>query len=135
MSTFSLTGFACTRWESRLPQAGEDAHHIIPAVSANNSIAMQVLYDVGIHPNSAFNGVGLPEAFHRGTGGSLHDGQYIEAVEVALSNLDNPADVLRRLDDIAFILDDAAIRWENGEIGIEAAHREVKESIRALGGN
>ncbi|MBO8142921.1 MAG: AHH domain-containing protein [Firmicutes bacterium] len=68
------------------PADGYDAHHIVPSTwskTLDGNRARAVLQRVGLHIDTAENGVWLPEQFHRGQGIHTRD-----AVEYIANNLE-----------------------------------------------
>lgn len=86
----------------RTPNAtGEQLHHIIPAADPDASAVRARLMQLGIHPNSVFNGVGINTDIHR----YIHNKSYYDALASQFRNFRSTDEAVTFLDDIARHID------------------------------
>jgi hypothetical protein len=85
----------------RVPQQGEDAHHVVPQNHPQAARSREILQEWGIDVDSADNGVGLEKSVHYMT--LRRD--YIAAVEGALERVNSADEATQLLEDIAWRLD------------------------------
>ncbi|MCE7949470.1 MAG: hypothetical protein DYG88_18795 [Chloroflexi bacterium CFX4] len=85
----------------RTAQAGEAMHHIVPALHSDFRAIRDILQQHGIHPNSAFNGIGLRQEFHA----LVHTNTYRNAVLTALRSATNSEQAANVLEQVARKLD------------------------------
>ena len=88
----------------RKPGAGEHLHHIVPAADPAAAAARKSLMDLGIHPNSAFNGVGIDAQVHAQLHGR-YKRAYNEVLQEALRNISTTQGAQTFLDDLARFVD------------------------------
>jgi hypothetical protein len=88
----------------RKPSEGEHFHHSVPAADPAAAAARERLMALGIHPNSAFNGVGINAQVHAQLHGR-HKRAYNEALEESLTNISTTQGAQTFLDDLARFVD------------------------------
>jgi WXG100 family type VII secretion target len=105
----------------RKAQAGEELHHIVPAADGRARAARERLMELGIHPNSAFNGVGMDKSIHK----HIHNDRYYAALTDTLNALGNARQAQTFLDDLARHVDSLP-KPNNPQEAKQLADRVVK---------
>ncbi len=116
-------------WDWRFPAKGEHMHHIVPALDRDFDVVRRIIDHYGIHPNSAFNGVGLRADVHH----RIHRDTYSDALQEALSNTSTSEQAASVLEQVARRLDQININYAGQTLTDAQIDQIVADAIRDIG--
>ena len=114
-------------WDWRVPEKGQDAHHIVPSGDFRANDARLHMQNLGISVNSAYNGVGLRKRVHYLT----NSPEYVRAINRTIQRYDNPDELVEFLDSIARDLHDLN-RYADDKALLQS---KFGEFLTGIGGN
>ncbi|MCE7948165.1 MAG: hypothetical protein DYG88_12125 [Chloroflexi bacterium CFX4] len=111
----------------RKPSAGEHLHHIVPAANPGAADARERLMELGIHPNSIYNGVGMNTQIHD----YIHTQRYFDALRDRLRTIESTEGAVAFLNDLAREID--RLPLPNSRDEAQTLAQQVVEYIRNYG--
>lgn len=117
-------------WDWRVPEKGQDAHHIVLSGDIDAREARKHMESLGISVNSVFNGVGLPDYVHR----VIHSpkSRYTEVISKAIRRFRTREEAVEFLDDVARDLS-GLNQYAGNKLKLESEFEAFLVSIEEIG--